>query len=190
CVGHSCGSSSSSESSSPWEMFASLRIRSTSHTQASPRWRPCWSRSTWQSRGSPRSCSRAVRARAWRHPTPRTNRWLFGERASSDGRARRNYPGPMFDHVTIRASSRAASERFYEVVLRAIGNERTHSDEHYAEWDDFSLAQTTAGKPVTRRLHIAFYASSRELVDAFWHAGIDAGYRDDGAPGVRPVCGG
>jgi catechol 2,3-dioxygenase-like lactoylglutathione lyase family enzyme len=92
----------------------------------------------------------------------------------------------LFDHVTIRASSRAASERFYEVVLRAIGNERTHSDEHYAEWDDFSLAQATAETPVTRRLHIAFYAPSRVLVDAFWQAGVDAGYRDDGAPGLRP----
>jgi hypothetical protein len=34
----------------------------------------------------------------------------------------------MFDHVTIRASSRAASERFYEIVLRAIGKSRTHTD--------------------------------------------------------------
>jgi catechol 2,3-dioxygenase-like lactoylglutathione lyase family enzyme len=92
----------------------------------------------------------------------------------------------LFDHVTIRASSRAASERFYEVVLGAIGNERTHSDEHYAEWDDFSLAQATAETPITRRLHIAFYAPSRVLVDAFWQAGVDAGYRDDGAPGLRP----
>jgi hypothetical protein len=27
---------------------------------------------------------------------------------------------------------------------------------------------------------------SRERVDAFWHAGIEAGHRDDGAPGPRP----
>lgn len=26
-------------------------------------------------------------------------------------------------------------------------------------------------------------------MDAFWRAGIDAGYRDDGAPGPRPVYG-
>jgi predicted lactoylglutathione lyase len=29
-------------------------------------------------------------------------------------------------------------------------------------------------------------APSRERVDAFWHAGIEAGHRDDGAPGPRP----
>ena len=33
----------------------------------------------------------------------------------------------MFDHVTIRVSDRAASERFYNTVLRPIGIERTHS---------------------------------------------------------------
>ena len=42
----------------------------------------------------------------------------------------------MFDHVTIRVSDRAASERFYDAVLRAIGVERTHSDVYYAEWND------------------------------------------------------
>jgi catechol 2,3-dioxygenase-like lactoylglutathione lyase family enzyme len=37
------------------------------------------------------------------------------------------------DHVTIRASDRGASERFYDTVLRAIGIEKGHSGEHYAE---------------------------------------------------------
>jgi catechol 2,3-dioxygenase-like lactoylglutathione lyase family enzyme len=92
----------------------------------------------------------------------------------------------VFDHVTIRASDRKASERFYETVLRTIGVQRTHSGEHYAEWDDFSLAQATPEKPPTRRLHIAFVAQSRDLVDEFWRVGTEAGYQDDGAPGPRP----
>jgi catechol 2,3-dioxygenase-like lactoylglutathione lyase family enzyme len=92
----------------------------------------------------------------------------------------------MFDHVTIRASDRSASEAFYETVLRMIGIEQTSSDEHYAEWNDFSLSAETKEAPATRRLHIAFLAPSRAHVDAFWHAGVDAGYRDDGAPGPRP----
>ena len=92
----------------------------------------------------------------------------------------------MFDHVTIRVSDRALSERFYETVLPVIGLARTHSDEHYAEWVDFSLGQATEDKPVTRRLHIGFTAPSRRHVDDFWRAGTDAGLRDDGAPGPRP----
>src|SRR5919197_2172551 len=92
----------------------------------------------------------------------------------------------VFDHVTIRVSDRAVSERFYETVLQTIGLERMHSDEHYAEWVDFSLAQATRDKPVTHRLHIGFTAPSREHVDEFWRAGSAAGFRDDGAPGPRP----
>jgi catechol 2,3-dioxygenase-like lactoylglutathione lyase family enzyme len=92
----------------------------------------------------------------------------------------------VFDHVTIRVSDREASERFYEIVLRTIGSEQTYSDEHFAEWNDFSLAAATDDKPVTRRLHIGFAAPSRAHVDEFWQAGIDAGFRDDGAPGLRP----
>ena len=35
----------------------------------------------------------------------------------------------MLDHVTIRASDRAASEAFYKTVLDAIEIEQTHSGE-------------------------------------------------------------
>ena len=95
----------------------------------------------------------------------------------------------MFDHVTIRASDREASERFYDIVLGTLAIERTNSGEDYTEWDDFSLAQANADKPVTRRLHIAFVAPSRAEVDESWRVGTEAGYRDDGAPGPRPPYG-
>ena len=38
---------------------------------------------------------------------------------------------------------------------------------------------------MTRGLHVGFRARDRAQVDAFWQAGIDAGYQDDGAPGPR-----
>jgi catechol 2,3-dioxygenase-like lactoylglutathione lyase family enzyme len=92
----------------------------------------------------------------------------------------------VFDHVTIRASDREASERFYQRVLLTLGIERTHSGEGFSEWDDFSLAPADADSPATRRLHIGFVAPSRAHVDDFWRAGTAAGYRDDGPPGPRP----
>jgi catechol 2,3-dioxygenase-like lactoylglutathione lyase family enzyme len=92
----------------------------------------------------------------------------------------------VFDHVTVRATDREVSERFYATVLTMIGIKQTHSDEQYAEWDDFSLAQADEEHPPTRRLHIAFAAPSRDVVDEFWRVGTGAGYRDDGAPGPRP----
>jgi catechol 2,3-dioxygenase-like lactoylglutathione lyase family enzyme len=92
----------------------------------------------------------------------------------------------MFDHVTIRVSDRDASERFYETVLRTLESVKTYSDEHFVEWNDFSLSQATDEKPVTRRLHIGFFAPSRAHVDEFWRVGTAAGYRDEGDPGPRP----
>jgi catechol 2,3-dioxygenase-like lactoylglutathione lyase family enzyme len=95
----------------------------------------------------------------------------------------------VFDHVTIRASDRAASEAFYDTVLRPLGLEKEHSGELYAEWGDFSLAQADEEKPVTRNLHIGFAAPTRGHVDEFWRVGTEAGYRDDGPPGPRPQYG-
>jgi catechol 2,3-dioxygenase-like lactoylglutathione lyase family enzyme len=92
----------------------------------------------------------------------------------------------VFDHVTLRASDREASERFYDTVLATLGIAKTHSDEQGPEWSDFSLAAADAQHPVTRRLHIGFAAPSREHVDRFWQAGTEAGHPDDGAPGPRP----
>jgi catechol 2,3-dioxygenase-like lactoylglutathione lyase family enzyme len=92
----------------------------------------------------------------------------------------------VFDHVTIRASDREASERFYDTVLSTLGIEQTYREGWLAEWDDFSLSPAGDDKPVTRRLHIGFVAPSRAHVDAFWRAGTEAGHRDDGAPGPRP----
>lgn len=41
------------------------------------------------------------------------------------------------------------------------------------------------GTPNTPRVHIAFMAKSRAIVDAFYRAAMEAGGRDNGPPGVR-----
>jgi catechol 2,3-dioxygenase-like lactoylglutathione lyase family enzyme len=94
--------------------------------------------------------------------------------------------GGVFDHVTIRVSDRAASERVYATILEPLGTEITYSTHAFAEFRDFSLSQADADHPATRNLHIGFVAPSREQVDAFWEAGRAAGLADDGAPGPRP----
>ncbi|HEX4518853.1 MAG TPA: VOC family protein [Gaiellaceae bacterium] len=98
----------------------------------------------------------------------------------------------MFDHVTIRVPDREASEAFYELVLRTLEIGISVRSRSYVEWDDFAIALADVGtsmmasKPSTRGLHIAFVAPSREHVNAFWRAGTEAGYRDNGVPGPRP----
>jgi catechol 2,3-dioxygenase-like lactoylglutathione lyase family enzyme len=92
----------------------------------------------------------------------------------------------VFDHVTIRVSDRAASERLYAEILEPLGTETTYSTHRFAEWHDFSLTQADAQHAVTRNLHIGFVAPSRAQVDAFWETGRAAGLADDGPPGPRP----
>jgi catechol 2,3-dioxygenase-like lactoylglutathione lyase family enzyme len=92
----------------------------------------------------------------------------------------------MLDHVTIRADDREASRRFYNTVLAALGFEAVPRDAHFYEWGDFSVQQTDAEHQPSRHLHVAFAAPSREEVDAFWRRGVEAGYRSDGEPGLRP----
>src|SRR4051794_12206067 len=94
----------------------------------------------------------------------------------------------MFDHVTLRATDLGASERFYRTALGVLGVEPTAGDV-YREWRDFSIAAADAGHPATTGLHIGFAAATPELVDAFWQAGVDAGYESDGEPGPRPQYG-
>ena len=92
----------------------------------------------------------------------------------------------MWDHVGIHVSDRDASRRFYDLVLGVLGHELTHPGEHFDEWNDFGIDQAGGDRPVTRNVHVAFVARSRADVDAFWRAGVDAGYPSDGEPGERP----
>ena len=88
----------------------------------------------------------------------------------------------MIDHVTLRVADLDASKRFYDTVLGVLGLK--HDDPDYPEWGDFSIAAD--GQPLSRSsLHIAFFAPSHELVDAFHRAGVEAGY--DGRRRPRPA---
>jgi catechol 2,3-dioxygenase-like lactoylglutathione lyase family enzyme len=82
----------------------------------------------------------------------------------------------MFDHVTLCASDARASRRFYETVIGPADG-----------WREFRLAPARQAAAVTRGLHIGFVTRSRAEVDAFWRAGVAAGYQSDGEPGPRPI---
>lgn len=92
----------------------------------------------------------------------------------------------MLDHLGIRVSDRAASERFYTTVLAALGHGPPTDDDGFLQYGDFSISAAAPDKPVTRGLHVGFAAPSRAAVDAFFRAGVEAGFASDGAPGPRP----
>ena len=94
----------------------------------------------------------------------------------------------MFAQVEIRAADLAVSRRFYTTVLGAVPIAPTErdADGRGIAWRDFTIAPSDARHPPTSGLHLAFAAPSREAVNAFWEAGLHAGYANDGPPGRRP----
>ena len=93
----------------------------------------------------------------------------------------------MFDHVTIRVSDLDASDKFYELAMATFAFAEPSTDGHFFEWDDFSISRARDEQSVTRNLHVAFVARSREAVDEWWETMTGAGHPDDGKPGPRPV---
>ncbi len=93
----------------------------------------------------------------------------------------------MIDHVTFGVSDLEASKEFYSTVLAPLGRilDWEREDLRMAGWGDFVVAAD--GRPVARHVHIAFAAAGRADVDAFHEAAMAAGYRDNGAPGERPL---
>jgi catechol 2,3-dioxygenase-like lactoylglutathione lyase family enzyme len=88
----------------------------------------------------------------------------------------------VFDHVHLRVRDLEASRRFYAAVLEPLGFQITTETPELVEFGALSLSEEG---PPTHPLHFAFLARTREAVDAFHRAGIERGYEDHGAPGIR-----
>lgn len=100
----------------------------------------------------------------------------------------RLHRGRLLDHIQLVVRDLAASERFYTPALAVLdipvlspGNGYFMADELLVSAADSPAA---AGQ-LTGRHHLAFQAQDRETVDAFYHAALANGGRDNGAPGLR-----
>ena len=97
--------------------------------------------------------------------------------------------GRLVDHIQLVVRDLAASRRFYEAVLRVLDIPIGGEAEDYFWADELfvSSRQSRAAQgELTGRHHLAFQAKDRATVDAFHRAGLAAGGKDNGAPGVRP----
>ena len=94
----------------------------------------------------------------------------------------------MFDHVVFGVSDYAASKAFFLKALEPIGmaivSEGSLGIELSADGKSSLCLFQTAEKPA--HLHLAFVAGNRQQVDAFHRAALEAGAKDNGAPGLRP----
>ena len=88
----------------------------------------------------------------------------------------------IFDHVDLHASDYAESVRFYETVLAPLGIPKLSEQ---AEGACFTNLNVFDRRPPTENLHLCFHARQKKQVDAFHRAGVEAGYRSNGAPDYR-----
>jgi catechol 2,3-dioxygenase-like lactoylglutathione lyase family enzyme len=96
--------------------------------------------------------------------------------------------GRLIDHIQLVVRDLPASRRFYEAVFEVLRVPLGGSAEDYFWFDELfvSTAESKAAQgTLTGRHHLAFQARDRAMVDAFHRAGVAAGGRDNGAPGLR-----
>jgi catechol 2,3-dioxygenase-like lactoylglutathione lyase family enzyme len=102
----------------------------------------------------------------------------------------------LVDHFSITVRDLLRSARFYDSVMQALGAKKIYQqkdaigygERNRADSDGhsyFSVYQSDTAN-VDRRRHWCFRAQSAEQVRAFHAAGLAAGGRDAGAPGLRP----
>jgi catechol 2,3-dioxygenase-like lactoylglutathione lyase family enzyme len=102
----------------------------------------------------------------------------------------------LLDHVSITVFRFEDAVRFYDAIFAALGVEAVGRDEGWAGYGaradaahpgrSYVSVRRRAAPLEADRRHWAFKAPSRAAVDAFHAAGLAAGGRDDGAPGLRP----
>ena len=94
----------------------------------------------------------------------------------------------MYDHIGFKTRDLDASVRFYEAALSPLGHVLDSHDKSSAGLGPKgapSLWLYAGGGKGGNAVHVGFRASDRRAVDAFHAAGLAAGGRDNGAPGLR-----
>ena len=92
------------------------------------------------------------------------------------------HAGRLLDHVHLRVRDVEASKRFYAGALEPLGRAVTAEGGGWFSVDELFVSDD--GEP-TAGLHLAFQAADHETVNRFHTAALDAGGRDNGAPGER-----
>lgn len=95
----------------------------------------------------------------------------------------------IIDHVELVVSDYAASKAFYSSSLAPLNIGLVMEVHGCAGFGKNGKPEFwfRADQPAHQPLHIAFVAETRNEVDQFFRAAIDAGGRDNGAPGLREI---
>jgi len=103
----------------------------------------------------------------------------------------------MLHHLSFAVTDLARSAAFYDAVLSPLGYVRVWTDTTAVGYgssgggDRFTIKlRPENGMVPGDGFHLAFAATSREAVDLFYRAALEAGGRDNGPAGLCPEYGG
>jgi catechol-2,3-dioxygenase len=94
----------------------------------------------------------------------------------------------MFDHVMLNVGNKIDAMRFYTPVLQVLSIKILYDQNEYTAYgiDSFHFwLRESKKEEVTRKMHLAFSAGSRNQVEEFYQAALAAGGKSNGAPGLR-----
>lgn len=102
----------------------------------------------------------------------------------------------MIHHIDFAVTDFARSRAFYVLALEPLGMKAVMDSKRDDGRELTGFGQPPdpvfwirTGEPINGRLHVAFTAPSHAAVDAFHKAALEAGGKDNGAPGFRPRYG-
>ena len=90
----------------------------------------------------------------------------------------------MYDHIGLKVKDVAASGRFYSAALAPLGHVPDDSGSGFGPAGEPAL-WLYGDKSAKGGVHVAFRAPDRKAVDRFHQAGLKAGGKDNGKPGLR-----
>lgn len=101
----------------------------------------------------------------------------------------------ILSHVSLGTNQFEQAVAFYDAVLATLGYQRLmdypDAVAYGKVYPEFWVQVPIDGRPanVGNGSHIGFIAPTKEAVHAFYESALQAGGRDDGAPGPRPDYG-
>ncbi|WII71321.1 VOC family protein [Bdellovibrio sp. 22V] len=97
--------------------------------------------------------------------------------------------GRLIDHIQLVVRDLGASKKFYAAVFESLGIPMGGEGPDFFWTDELFISSKdsrAAAGELTGRVHLAFQAKDRAMVEAFYKAALAAGGKDHGAPGERP----
>jgi catechol 2,3-dioxygenase-like lactoylglutathione lyase family enzyme len=94
--------------------------------------------------------------------------------------------GHVIDHIGLRSADYTAARKFYLALFDALGRGAdVGAGAEGIDLDELYIGPARPGGPVTTGLHLCLQAPDRATVIRAHAAGLAAGGRDNGAPGLR-----